>query len=788
MDRLKVTTHRFQVEQSIPLKTVSEYEIANVQPLLATSLLHQNHHCLYTLIDSLPGAVFFCTNDPNWSMTYLSHGVLALTGYHSKELIGNRSLSYDAITHPEDLPRVLEAIETSVAYEQSYVVEYRICTKSGQEKWVWEKGAAVKDSSGKVLGLQGFIADITDRKHAEEALRQAEVKYRSIFENAIEGIFQTTPAGHYISANPALARLYGYSSPAELMAHLTDIEHQLYVEADRRTEFISLLQEHDAVSTFESQVYRQDSSVIWISENARAVRDETGTLLYYEGTVEDITERKRVKEQLRTQAFYDILTGLPNRALFVERLQQAIARGKECNDYLFAVLFLDLDCFKVINDSLGHLVGDQLLVAIARRLEGCVRFGDMVARLGGDEFTILLDHIEDINNAIRIAERIHQELARSFNLDGHEIFTAASVGIVLNRGTGDWGQGSFGKAPSSSLSSQSPTPNSQSYDRPEDVLRDADIALYRAKALGKARLAVFDMTMRRNTVALLQMETDLRLAYEREEFEIHYQPLVSLSTGRIASFEALLRWQHPTQGLVSPSLFMQVAEETGLIVPIGWWMLWRSCCQLKSWQTEFPKAALSINVNLSGKQFSQPDLLPQIDKVLRHTSLDGSNLMLEITESCLQQNADAVTARLVQIAERRVKLCIDDFGTGYSSLSLMHQLPINVLKIDRSFISQISTEARDLASLQQNSSLHISQHPIQTTNFQLRTEKNFSVQIVRTISMLAQSLGMEVIAEGVETAQHLDLLQQLGCQYAQGYFFSKPVDAETARALIALEA
>lgn len=759
MDRLKAATHRFQAKQSRSLETVSEQEKTNVQPSLATSLLHQKHDRLFTLIDSLPGTVFFCTNDPKWSMTYLSHGVLALTGYRSEDLIGNRALSYDTITHPEDLPKVLEAIEDSVAGGQPYVVEYRIYTKSGQEKWVWEKGAAVQDASGNVLGLEGFITDITDRKQVEEALRQAEVKYRSIFENAIEGIFQTTPEGHYISANPALARLYGYSSPVELMAHLTDIEHQLYVEADRRHEFISLLQEHDAVSDFESQVYRQDSSVIWISENARAVRDEAGTLLYYEGTVEDITERKRIKEQLQTQAFYDILTGLPNRALFVERLQQAIARSQECSDYLFAVLFLDLDEFKVINDSLGHLVGDQLLVAIARRLEGCV-CGDTVARLGGDEFTILLEDIEDVNNAISVAELIHQELASSFNLDGHEIFTAASIGIVLN---------------------------SQSYERPEDILRDADIALYRAKALGKARLVVFDITMRHNTAALLQMETDLRHAYEREEFEIHYQPLVSLSTGRIASFEALLRWQHPTRGQIAPSLFIKVAEETGLIVPIGWWMLWHSCYQLKSWQIEFPKAALTINVNLSCKQFSQPDLLPQIDQVLQQTSLDGSSLMLEIHESCLQQNADAVTARLMQIAERQIKLCIDDFGTGYSSLSLMHQLPINALKIDRSFISQLSTEARDLASLQQNPPTHISQHPTRTTDFRLRTGKNLSVQIIRTISLLADSLGMEVIAEGVETAQPLDLLRQLGCQYAQGYFFSKPVDAETARELIALE-
>jgi diguanylate cyclase (GGDEF)-like protein/PAS domain S-box-containing protein len=315
--------------------------------------------------------------------------------------------------------------------------------------------------------------DITERKRAEEALQQAEANYRSIFENTLEGIFQSTCDGRYVSANPALARLYGYSTPTELVARLTDIEHQLYVEPYRRAEFIRLLQENDAVSDFESQVYRKDGSVIWISENARAVRDtNTGELLYYEGTVEDITERKRAKEQLHEQAFYDPLTGIPNRALFMDRLSHTLERAKRHHDYRFAVLFLDLDSFKVVNDSLGHLVGDHLLVAIARRLEACLRTEDTVARLGGDEFTILLEDIEDINPALRVAERIHQELSAPFNLDGHEILTGASIGIVLSR-----------EVPEGICTKE--------YDRPEDLLRDADTALYRAKALGKGRYEVF---------------------------------------------------------------------------------------------------------------------------------------------------------------------------------------------------------------------------------------------------------------------------------------------------------
>jgi diguanylate cyclase (GGDEF)-like protein/PAS domain S-box-containing protein len=443
-----------------------------IQRKLAEAALQESQRRLATLIDALPGIVFACNNDPEWSMNYLSEGCLTLTGYKSEELIARQTVTYNTITHPLDLPNVLTAINDAIASQQPYVIEYRIRTKSGVEKWVWEKGSGVYDSTGKVLGIEGFITDITDRKRSEEALRQTEAKYRSIFENAIEGIFQTTVDGRYISANPALARLYGYASPAELMSDLVDIEHQLYVEPKRRTEFIRLLQANDAVEDFESQIFRRDGSTIWIAENARAVRDTDGTLLYYEGTVEDITERKRTKEQLLQHAFFDTLTRLPNRALFMDRLRQTIERAKRRPEYRFAVLFLDLDGFKQVNDSLGHLVGDQLLIAIARRLETCVRSQDTVARLGGDEFTILLEDIEAIQNAIEIAERIQLELKIPLNLNGKEVFAAASAGIAIGSG--------------------SSSPCSTFYHRAEEVLRDADIALYRAKTLGKGRYEMFN--------------------------------------------------------------------------------------------------------------------------------------------------------------------------------------------------------------------------------------------------------------------------------------------------------
>ncbi len=441
---------------------------------------------------------------------------------------------------------------------------------------------------------------------------------------------------------------------------------------------------------------------------------------------QSISRRKQSEELLRHNAFHDGLTNLPNRALFMDRLGHALKLTKRHNDYLFAVLFLDLDRFKVINDSLGHMVGDQLLVAIARCLERCLRPEDTVARLGGDEFAILLNNIKDISDVILVAERIQEQLKLPFNLSGQEVFASTSVGIALN---------------------------TTDYKQPEDLLRDADTAMYRAKARGKARYEVFNTAMHDHVVTLLQLENSLRWAVERQELRIHYQPIVLLKTGRITGFEALVRWQHPQRGLVLPEEFISVAEETGAIIPIGYWVLREACRQMHKWQLQFPEDSLTISVNLSSKQFLQPDLIDQISQILQETGLDARSLKLEITESVIMENTESATAMLLQLSNLGVELHLDDFGTGYSSLNYLHRFPVNVLKIDRSFISKMDVTGKNL-------------------------------EIVRAIITLAHNLSINVTAEGLETAEQLAQLRALQCKHGQGYFFNKPADQEAAGALI----
>lgn len=470
----------------------------------------------------------------------------------------------------------------------------------------------------------------------------------------------------------------------------------------------------------------------------KAIADQCAIAIHqselYQNAQSELMERKRMEDQLRHDAFHDALTGLPNRSLFLDRLNHALQLSKrrlplnagEITEQ-FAVLFLDLDRFKVINDSLGHLAGDRLLKIVANRLVDCLREGDTVARLGGDEFVMLIEKIQEISDAIEVVQRIQDTLKVPITLDGNEIFVSTSIGIAFNFGD---------------------------YTQPDQLLRDADTAMYRAKEQGRERYEVFDTSMHVEALKRLRLENDLRRAIEREEFRIYYQPIVNVHSGEILGFEALVRWQHPEHGLIFPVEFIPPAEEAGLIVAIDFWVLEVACAQLHLWQEQFPKAnKLTMSVNLSGRHFTKPDLIMQIEQVLARTHLDSSNLKIEVTESILIDKNSLATEILNQLSDRHIQICIDDFGTGYSSLSYLHRFPIHTLKIDRSFISRLDHDTED-------------------------------GEIVKAIIVLGINLGLNVVAEGVETKRQLEFLELNNCHACQGYYLFEPLEAEAIAKLL----
>ncbi|MBI4783451.1 MAG: EAL domain-containing protein [Oscillatoriophycideae cyanobacterium NC_groundwater_1537_Pr4_S-0.65um_50_18] len=561
------------------------------------------------------------------------------------------------------------------------------------------------------------------------------IRLEQVIANTSVGVVITDPQqsdNPIVYANPAFTQITGYAA-AEVMGKNCRFLHG--VDTDPTTVHLlrqAIVDQQSITCTLLN--YRQDGTCFWNEITVDPIF-EAGEILYFVAILRDVTTQqqsidlKLMEERLLYEALYDHLTGLPNRVLLMERLRHAVQIAQHNDNVMFATLFIDIDRFKMINDSLGHSVGDRLLIEIAKRLLSCLRPGDTLARLGGDEFVVLLEQIKNNQCVTQVADRIQHALTLPFDIEGHEVFTAASIGIALST-TG--------------------------YARPEDLLRDADIAMYRAKAHGRARYEIFHPKMHTRAVALLQLETDLRRAIERQELQLHYQPIVSLRTRQAIGFEALIRWQHPTRGKVSPDEFIPIAEETGLIVPIGDWVLREACRQMQSWRQMFPdRQPLMINVNVSGKQFS-PHLTEQVSKILRETGLDPRQLKIEITESLLMENAEYAVLTLTQLQELGIQLAMDDFGTGYSSLSYLHRFPIDTLKIDRSFISRLDVDGEQLT-------------------------------IVRTIIMLAWNLGMEVVAEGVETAKQLAQLHALRCEYAQGYFFSKPLDAQAVEQFIRAE-
>jgi diguanylate cyclase (GGDEF)-like protein/PAS domain S-box-containing protein len=571
-----------------------------------------------------------------------------------------------------------------------------------------------------VIGMIAIAQDVTAQRHHEIALQKSEIRYRSIFENTLEGIFQTAPDGSYLNANPALAKLYGYSSPQELITDLQDISQQLYLDQSQREDYIQRIDKQGMVAGLEYQVRRKDGKIIWLSETSYAVRDNQGDVLYYEGIVEDITNRKKSEEQQYFHAFYDALTSLPNRTLLLDRLELAIQELRTNPSQAFGVLLIDFDRFKRVNDSLGHGLGDRALVELGQRLVWHVRATDTVARLSSDEFAILLYHVPSEAIILQIAAELQAKIRQPLQLDHHEIFLTASIGAT-------WCQHSEHLCSGNSA---------------EIILRQADTAMGVAKKFGRDRSILFTPQMTENAISQLETAAALHRGLERQEFYLCYQPIIDLSTGILVGFEALARWDHPKRGFISPTEFIPIAEDDGSIVALGTWALQEACRQLKEWQQEgIVDESVWVGANVAGKQFADPCLVKIVQQALTDNHLAPACLHLEITESAIVENHNLVDQQLHALKSLGLRLGIDDFGTGYSSLSRLLNFPIDILKIDRSFISGDQDSQQRLA-------------------------------VVKTILNLANSLGLETVAEGVETEDQHACLMSLNCHYGQGYRFA----------------
>jgi diguanylate cyclase (GGDEF)-like protein/PAS domain S-box-containing protein len=626
----------------------------------------------------------------------------------------------DYITKPFEVAEVLVRVKSQIALQSTKVEIWRL--NAELEERVRSRTAELEAAN------QQLKREVADRQQAQQWMKESEERLESILNSLEDVVWSTCPfTFELLYLNNSAERLY--QRPISEFFRHPNLRLEVVHPEDRPLvdRSLEILLEKGNLE-LEYRILRPDGEVRWVIDRSHVIWDGNGDFVRLDGIVSDITDRKLTQEQILYDALHDHLTNLPNRNLFIEYVDRSLQQAKKHKDYLFALLFIDLDRFKIINDSLGHEVGDRLLIEFTDLLKRCLQTTDIIARLGGDEFIVLLDDIEDITDAITISERIQRELLSPFYLQGHTVVTSASIGIVLN---------------------------SSEYEQATEMLRDADIAMYRAKEMGKARYAIFDQKMYAQTLKLLKLESDLRQALDYQEFLLHYQPIISLATGELTGFEALIRWQHHKRGLVSPGEFIPIAEDTGLIVPLGEWVLRQACHQLRTWQLKFSTAKrLKISVNLAIKQLREPHFIKQLDAILQETGLDGSCLRLEITETMLMENIQETIDVLFGIRERNIQLSIDDFGQGYSSLSYLHRFPVNILKIDRAFVSRMNCD-----------------------------RENF--EIVRTITTLAHTLGMAVVAEGVETAEQLHQLRTLRCEFGQGFFFSRPLDVLSASATIA---
>ncbi len=678
----------------------------------ANDMLRDHQARVGLIVEQVPAVVW--TTDLDLRVTSRSGA-----GANSDEILPERSVGASLV---DQYQKQLVGPDSLAAHSRALggeTVSYQI--RSGGR--VYDAQVKPLHDDGTVVGVVGIALDVTVREKALEDASRSRRELEDFFDNATVGMNWAGPDGRIIRANQAELDLLGYAKDEYVGRRIQDF----HVDPDIAQDALRRVQSGETVINLEVRLRHKDGSVRHALLNANGLF-ENGRFIHSRTVTRDITDRKLAEEQLRHGAMHDPLTNLPNRAFFLERVNQAVERARREQGYRFAVLFLDFDNFKLVNDSLGHSIGDQLLMQIAERLRNCVRPADIVARLGGDEFTILLEEVGGMADLEQSARRIQRCLAAPYELGGRDVHSTASIGVAM---AGD-GEGA---------------------DSPEDLVRDADIAMYRAKAQGRARFQVFDASMRMGAQVRFGLENDLRTAIERGEFRLLFQPIVELKTGKIHAFEALLRWHHPERGVIRPPEFIPIAEETGLIIDIGNWAIRDACWHARRWQRSTGQGPIRISVNLSAKQLRNPRLVEDVKEALREEGLEPARLRLEITETALMDDVEASVTLLTQLRAIGVELHMDDFGTGYSSLAYLPRFPIQTIKIDKSFTHRMGLR---------------------------RTDQ----EIVRSIVDLARNLGMGVIAEGVENATQRARLLEFGCQLAQGFHFAEPLEPAAAGALL----
>lgn len=694
---------------------------AAIQSQRDAQALRLETHRFEQLYENMPLAILVADAEEN--VLAANRAFESLFGFSSVEMAGQKL--NELITPPECIDEATRLSRRTFDGESVAQHSVRRC-KDGTAVPVQIYGVPVIQDNDVAL-IYGIYADQTERLRAEAALRESEEKFRSLAEQSLQGIFVIRNRA-VAYANRMMADITGYTLDEFHSFDQVQFERLIH-PADRSFVMASTnrfeIAEGDAGVPSEYRLITKSGEVKWVLQQTRTVRFDGD--LAVEGVLVDITQRKHAEEQLLYSALHDQLTGLPNRASFHDRVELALERTRGRVDSPFAVLFLDLDRFKLINDGYGHQAGDRLLVEIAHRLRQAVRPGDTVARLGGDEFTVLIPDIAGQDEVVSVAKRIHNALSLPFHVGDEEVFTTASTGIAIS---------------------------SNRYDSPDEILRDADIAMYHAKAEGRARHHMYDETMHPLVLNQLHLENDLRRALDREEFRLHYQPIVDTTSGSIVACEALLRWQHPERGLLPPSEFLTLAEETGLINPIGEWVLRSGCREAREWMNHLNgSGSPAVSINLFSKQFSRPELVVYVKKLLDENQLPSDRLQLEITESAVIEVPELAIDVLQRLKSLGVKVHIDDFGTGYSSLAYLQRFAVDTLKIDRGFIRRLGANTG-------------------------------GAEIVRTIITLARNLGMEALAEGIEKPEQLSMAREMGCEFAQGYLFSKPLPPEEIIELI----